>query len=435
MLNGLVCMWRDGDASLDWTTVEGLFGRIEKWCADAENGWDADDLGRDAFLNFRLKVRTLAVFDLRELGTARGGWGDFQGRVHNDSDRVDLKPGRASGPGDLRGVWFRVGSLRVPPRNLDELSRCLSRTQRKGLERVLAARRAANPSISGLAPDLVLLCWERGAQVDLLVIACSGIGDDVEGVALQAAPTDEENLILRAGPDAQSLRGKRAVLLGAGALGGHVAVTLAESGVGFLRLVDGDVLTPGNVVRHVAGHDSVGATKVRAVEVVVRTHAPWCKVVCEEDSPMRPTQVDALIADADIVIDATGNAALTDALSIRTNVAGRPLVSGALYRGGRIGRVRRHATPDDTPYQQRQPPQYPFIPRGSEEDVARAAVGCSAPVHNAPPSAVLACAALLAQVTIDVLVGRLDLPDEVIDVYRPLPGEPPFDRVGRLTAA
>ena len=150
---------------------------------------------------------------------------------------------------------------------------------------------------------------------------------------------------------------------------------------------------------------------------------------------MRPTQVDALIADADIVIDATGNAALTDALSIRTNVAGRPLVSGALYRGGRIGRVRRHATPDDTPYQQRQPPRYPFIPRGSEEDVARAAVGCSAPVHNAPPSAVLACAALLAQVTIDVLMGRLDLPDEVIDVYRPLPGEPPFDRVGRLTAA
>lgn len=434
-LDGLVCMWRDGDASLEWTTVEGLFGRIEKWCADAEHGWDSDDLGRDAFLNFKRKDRALAVLNLPELGTTPSGWGDFHGRVQVDPVRVELKPGRATDPRHLRGIWFRLGTLRVPPRNLSELNRCLSRAQRKGLERVLAARRVADLGVPSGGADLVLVCWERGAQVDLLVIACNGIGGDVEGVALQAAPNDEENLILRAGPDAQSLRGKRAVLLGAGALGGHVAVTLAESGVGFLRLADDDVLTPGNVVRHVAGHDSVGATKVRAVEAVVRAHAPWCEVVCVEESHMRPTQIDALISDVDLVLDATGNAALTDALATRAHAAGVPLVSGALYRGGRIARVRRYATPHDAPNHQRQPPRYPFIPRGSEEDVARAAVGCSAPVNNAPPSAVLACAALLAQVTIDVLMARLDLPDEVIDVYRPLPGEPPFDRVGRLTAA
>ncbi len=135
-LDGLVCMWRDGDASLEWTTVEGLFGRIEKWCADAEHGWDSDDLGRDAFLNFNRKVRTLALFNLPELRTTRGGWGDFHGRMRNDPDHVELEAGRASDPRHLRGIWFHVGSLRVPPRNIYELSRCLSRAQRKGLERV-----------------------------------------------------------------------------------------------------------------------------------------------------------------------------------------------------------------------------------------------------------------------------------------------------------
>ena len=32
MRSGLVCMWREGDPSLEWTTLDGLNARIEKWC-------------------------------------------------------------------------------------------------------------------------------------------------------------------------------------------------------------------------------------------------------------------------------------------------------------------------------------------------------------------------------------------------------------------
>lgn len=431
-LGGLVCMWRDGDASLKWVTVEGLFERIEQWCRDAEHGWESDDLGRDAFLNFKQKDRTLAVFDLPALSTTCGSWGDFQGRLNVSPVRVDLTPGRPSESGHLHGLWFRVGPLRVPPRQLSELRRCLSRSQWKGLERALAARRRVEPLIPSGGADLVLLCWERGTQLDVLIVACSGTGTDVEGVALQAAPNDEENLILRAGPDAQTLRTLRVALFGAGALGGHVAVTLGASGVGFMRMVDADVLTPGNVVRHVAGHDAVGAAKVHAVEALVRAHAPWCEVASVEESPLRPGQIDALITDVDIIVDATGNAATMHAVAARARAAGRPFVSGALYRGGRIARVWRYARTDDTPPDERDSPRYSLIPPDAGEDVARAAVGCSAPVNNAPPSAVLAGASLLAQAVIDVLTGRFELPDEVIDIYRALPGEPPFDMVGRV---
>ena len=53
-----------------------------------------------------------------------------------------------------------------------------------------------------------------------------------------------------------------------------------------------------------------------------------------------------------------------------------------------------------------------------------------APVNNAPPASVIACASRIAQVAIDTLTGRFEYDDEVIDVYRPLV-EPPFDRIGQ----
>lgn len=433
MLNGLVCLWREGDASLNWTTAEGLLARIEEWCKDAQHGWDDDDLGGDAFLNFSAKDRMLATFDLTAFRTALGSWGDFHGIMHREPWRIDLVPGRASEPTHFVGLWFHVDRLRVPPRQLFELRRCLSRTQWKGLERALGKRRVGDLGVPSGGVDLILLCWERSGQLRVLVIACKGVAGAFQGVALQAAPHDEENLMLRAGPDAKVLRGRRVVVFGAGALGGHATVTLAESGVGFVRPVDSEVLTPGNIVRHVAGHDSVGAAKVRAVAAVAQSHAPWTEVECVEASPLKPTDIDSLIADVDVVVDATGSAAATYAIAARARAAARPFVSAALYRGGCIGRLRRCALPDDTPLDQRgDTERYPLIPPDAAEDVVRAEVGCSAPVNNAAPSSVLACASLLANAVIDVLTGRMELDDELIDVYRPLADSPPFDRVGRV---
>ena len=54
-LGGLVCMWQDGDFSRQWTSVEGLFSRIDDWCEDAKSGWQDDNLEHDAYLNFQPK--------------------------------------------------------------------------------------------------------------------------------------------------------------------------------------------------------------------------------------------------------------------------------------------------------------------------------------------------------------------------------------------
>ena len=433
-LGGFVCLWREGDSSLEWISVEGLYSRIEKWCENATQGWEDDFLDQDALLNFWPRHALVATFDLAALGVHDRGWGEFHGAVNPNPFRLHIAPGGRSSDNQLRGLWFHAGQLKTPPpRHLSEVPNCLSRHQRKGLQRALVERRKAEPLVASGGVDLILFCWERRGRTDLLVMVCKGTEEEMEAIALQPGPNDDRSLILRAGPDAPKLRSYRAILFGAGALGGHAATLLAESGIGFLEIVDHDVLLPGNVVRHVAGHGQVGAAKVQAVQTVIRDHAPWTEVTCFRESPHTPSAIRERIYDADIVIDTTGNEALTTSLAMVTKDMDKPLISGALYRGGFIGRVQRQALPGDIPIHQREDfTRYPVIPAGADsEDFAAPQLGCSAPVNNAPPSAVMACASLIAQTAIDTLTNRFELADEVVDVYRAIP-DPPFNHIGRF---
>ena len=434
MRSGLVCMWREGDPSLEWMTLDGLNARIGKWCDSAMNGWESDLLDQDAWLNFWPKDVLVALFDLGNLVIHERGWGEFRGVVNPDPFRLEIEPGHPLAGSQLKGLWFHAGELTAPPpRQLSEVPAHLSRSQRRGLQRALMERREPDPLVFSGGVDLILFCWDRRGRTDLLVMVCKGVDDKVEAIAVQPGPKDDHSLILRAGPDADTLRTRKVTLFGAGALGGHTATLLAESGLGYLKLVDPDVLLPGNVVRHVAGHGQVGASKVKAVRAVISDHAPWTEVTCFQEGPGTPGAIRERIGDADIVIDATGDEALLGSLAMVAKEMDKPLVSGALYRGGFIGRVQRQALPDDTPIHLRaDSPRYPVIPAGIEsEDFATANLGCSAPVNNAPPSAVSACSSVIAQAAIDVLTGRYKFADEVIDVYQPI-ADPPFDHVGRV---
>ena len=421
--DGFVCMWQDADHSLEWTTAAGFLGRIPEWCEHARQGWQHDDLQADAYLNFKHKALLVAAFDLAELRVVPGGWGECHGVVDPQTRRVDIRPGISRSENRLRGLWFHAGALQAPPpRQLSEIWGHLSRQQRKGLEKAL------------VRCDLLLFCWERNAVPNLLILACQHIDDATEAYAMLPGPNDAPNLILRAGPDAPLLRTRKAALFGAGALGGYVATAPAQSGLGALDIVDGDFLLPGNVARHVAGHQHVGLPKAEAVQSIIKDHAPWTQTAIYIEAPGTPAGIRQRIAAADLVIDATGNAAFSAPLALVAKDLGKPLVSGALYRGGAIGRVRRQALPEDTPINQRDEPQYRFIPPGDAgAEFATPETGCSAPVNNAPPASVTACAARIVQVASDALTNRFQYGDEVIDVYRTL-DEPPFDRIVAIVA-
>ena len=365
---GFVCLWQDGDPSCDWITVEGFFTRVDEWCENAKRDWIGDELQGDAFLNFRIKsgfpFPYVATVDLSKFNVRNGSWGEFRGTVNANPPRLDIHGGRQNQGHSLRGLWFHAGELDTPPpRRFAEVFRRLSRSQKKGLNRALADRRRPEPFVASGGVDLILFCWERHGRQDFLVMACAGMNNEIDALALHPGPTDEKSLILRAGPDAPTLRTLRATLFGAGALGGHAGTTLAESGLGYLDIVDGDILLPENVVRHVAGHDQVGTLKVGAVHHVIEKHAPWTEVTEFPEAPKAPARIRELISNSDMVIDTTGNDAFVPALAMVAEELGKPLVSGALYRGGKIARVQRQVSAADSPIHRREEgAKYPNIP-------------------------------------------------------------------------
>ena len=329
-----------------------------------------------------------------------------------------------------------MGELEIrPPHEFYEIPRYLSNQQLVGFRKVMSQRLSPESLIPSGGADLILFCWERRWKTDMLILACEGTGDNIDAMALKAAPVDARTLSLRAGPDAEILKDCRAALFGAGALGGYVATSLAQSGLGHLEIIDYDILLPENVVRHVAGHPLTGLPKTTAVKMIAKSHARLTNIETHDEYVVSPIQIRQRIDDADVVVDATGSHNLTDALALVTEEMEKPLVSGGLYRGGYIARVQRQARHDDTPIRQRDglPELYPMIPAGRDEDeFTTPQLGCSAPANNAPPTAVQACAALISQMTIDTLTERFEFPDEVTDVYRAIP-DPPFNHIGRLS--
>ena len=95
-LDGFVCLWREGDASRQWETVDGLFRRVEGWCERARNGWQDDDLPFDAYLNFKSGLSRMVTFDFRSLRTTIDSRGDMKGVVTTKPHVLNLRRGPAT---------------------------------------------------------------------------------------------------------------------------------------------------------------------------------------------------------------------------------------------------------------------------------------------------------------------------------------------------
>jgi len=121
-------------------------------------------------------------------------------------------------------------------------------------------------------------------------------------------------------------------VVGAGGLGVPVIEYLAAAGVGTIRCIDPDTIEVSNLQRQPAyrTHD-IGAPKVDAMHTFVRNLNE--EVTFEEhQSKLDVDNADALLANSDVIIDATdtfdARYAISDAgVRLRT-----PVVTGAVYR-------------------------------------------------------------------------------------------------------
>lgn len=438
---GTICLWADDDpAQIAGRDLQTFWQRVDEWAQTVQLGFRLEDRALDAYLLFDKTTSYQAELpfgDLIRAGT-NGYRAPLVATTRGDRllmiERAPTTGPKPDEPAPLRGAFYLRRHIDTPPRNLADFRAALTRKQTRDLDQGLATRTdTAFPAASG-GYDFAVLAWPRhDRDHDAVVVVFKGAGDMLEASAIAATPNDIAARQRRAGPDATALADKRILIAGAGSVGGHVALSLAASGAGLIRLHDRDRLTTANLVRHASGKFGVGYNKAIAMAVAIDEHAPWTAVEPKTDNlPDNPSQLASNIEGFHLVIDCTGTLPFTAAVAEVCRRTGTPLITGALFHQGAISRVQRQADGDTLIAARPSDPTYSNLPPEDprEPNAGFLELGCTAPVNNAPPTAVLATAADIALAAVDFLTGRRDRADERILVFQPMAAAAPFDATG-----
>lgn len=104
-------------------------------------------------------------------------------------------------------------------------------------------------------------------------------------------------------------------VIGVGALGSCVAELLARSGVKSISLIDGDVISAGNICRHMGTLDDVGQNKTAVMAKRLQSISPHLSVFCADSLPTSEPEMVALLDPHDVVIDCTASDSVLSLLS------------------------------------------------------------------------------------------------------------------------
>jgi molybdopterin/thiamine biosynthesis adenylyltransferase len=153
-------------------------------------------------------------------------------------------------------------------------------------------------------------------------------------------------------PQLKPLEGKRVGIVGVGALGSPIADLLSKAGVGSTHLVDNDILTIGNRVRHQLDLSDVGRYKVSAMEARARRANPWLAVsvggervgaaivgVHSEFTQRSDDAVAAQLGACDVIVNATANSVTGSYLSVIGAETGKPVIHVWVSAGAWGGRI------------------------------------------------------------------------------------------------
>lgn len=422
---GNLCLWEDSWSAdvAPWLDTQTVFDRIADWLLQTALGWPEDracDLER-----YLPRENTLVLYDsgaaltglarAKEAGSGAvsvvaGLFGPPAGARQPRDHQQSKKRGRP--PEDIGWVWVcDVGSVDAPVRSWTEVLALLG---------TAAARVKRDAELSRIR--WMLIHYSRGGAPGVLALHLSHTSAaGVEVRSCEAADTSVETRMLRAGAGAPALADDRIAIVGCGAVGSFVADTLFRSGIRRLVLRDRETLRPGNVVRHLAGLDEVGRSKVEAVRRSLAKIDPDTSTVTVDASNVWTLeQAVALLQCHSLVVDATGSARASSLLSTAAELTGVVVVSACVQRDGDVVRADRMPLRASETY-------LPPLTRADDNHPRER--GCDSPVSLTPPGAVVAAAELACRVVIDEVSGSRSMPASIADVRRPQP-EAPFDRLG-----
>ncbi len=130
--------------------------------------------------------------------------------------------------------------------------------------------------------------------------------------------------------ECEALRQKRILVVGCGGLGGHIIDQLARIGVGFLRVVDGDVFEASNLNRQLLSSvPLLGVSKAKAAADHIAQVNPNITVDAAETFLTENNALD-LLEGCDIVMDALDNIPSRRILAAACEKANIPYIYGAI---------------------------------------------------------------------------------------------------------
>ena len=127
------------------------------------------------------------------------------------------------------------------------------------------------------------------------------------------------------------LKNARVLVSRVGGLGGLVALELAAAGVGKLVLAHGGVLQPSDLNRQLLQtHDHIGKLRIESIVRRLKDLNPRCDIIGVPEN-VSEANADALVEQADIVVDAAPMFQERLALNAAAYRAGKPLVECAMH--------------------------------------------------------------------------------------------------------
>lgn len=138
------------------------------------------------------------------------------------------------------------------------------------------------------------------------------------------------------------LRTARVAVFGLGGVGGYAVEALARAGVGALRLVDHDVVSPSNMNRQLfALRSTLGQPKVDVARARVLDINPDCEVDARRTFINADSLPELLEGDLDVVVDAIDSVSCKVALLHAAHARGAFTVS-SMGAGGRLASAHAH---------------------------------------------------------------------------------------------
>ena len=130
----------------------------------------------------------------------------------------------------------------------------------------------------------------------------------------------------------EKFRRAHALVVGAGGLGSPVALYLASAGIGALTICDHDAVDLTNLQRQILHRiDAIGAPKAESARRTLAGINPEVRVTALTER-VAGARLEALVRDADVVLDCSDNFATRYALNRACVAQRKPLVSGAGVR-------------------------------------------------------------------------------------------------------